>query len=380
MDTVLFEPIHISGLELKNRFVRSATFEGMGTFEGRPTERLKDLYFRLAEGGVGLIVTGLAHVDGYKNLPNIEGLPFPLAMDDDTHINDWTEIVEGVHERGAKIAMQLTHLGRQDIPQLREPIAPSAVPLEKSHVIPREMTVDEIHELVDKFARSCGRAKEAGFDAVQLHGCHGYLISNFISPYANRRSDKYGGSTENRTRFVREILEKAKELAGHEFPILMKMNGDDFLFGGLEIEEAVRVAQIIVEAGIDAVEMSGGTDSDNPSRISVPGIRKPEDEAYFKSFASKLKQQIEIPVLLVGGNRSHGSASKLVASGITDLISMSRPFIREPHLIKRWKDGDLRKSRCISCNRCRENLTKHPLQCYEEMPLGEKNERHLSKG
>jgi 2,4-dienoyl-CoA reductase-like NADH-dependent reductase (Old Yellow Enzyme family) len=369
MGTNLFEETEISGMEIRNRFVRSATFEGMGTFDGRPTQMLGDLYYDLAEGEVGLIITGLTHVDGYGNFPDIAGAPFPLALDRDRYINDWAEIIDGVHRRGAKMAMQLTHLGRQDIPQLREPIAPSPVPIANSNIIPREMTLDEIEGMVEKFSCSCRRAKEAGFDAVQLHGCHGYLISNFLSPYANIRSDKYGGNTENRSRFLIEILERAKELVGPEFPILIKMNCADFIDGGLQFEEAIEIAKIIVRARIDCIEISGGTYSDSPSRISATGINKPEDEAYFKSYAEAFKKQIDVPIILVGGNRSYEIMSSLIEEGITDFISMSRPFIREPRLIKRWKDGNLEKAECISCNKCRDNMSIHPLRCYEEMPM-----------
>ena len=174
MESLSLLPSKIKNMKLKNRFIRSATFEGMADFEGRPTQKLKELYCNLAEGGLGLIVTGLAHVDGYKNLPDIKGLPFPLAIDEDRFINDWGDLIEEVHIRGAKIAMQISHLGRQDIPHLREPVAPSAVQLENSGNVPRELTFNEINELIEKFAQSCRRVKEAGFDAVQLHGGHGY--------------------------------------------------------------------------------------------------------------------------------------------------------------------------------------------------------------
>jgi len=367
MESPLFQQMEIKGIKIKNRFVRSGTFEGMATFEGRPTQMLKDLYFSLADGEVGMIITGLTHVDGYKNLPNIAGLPFPLAIDNDSLINDWKVVIDGVHQRGAKITLQITHLGRQDIPELREPIGPSSVPLENSDIIPRKMTLDEIDKMVEKFAHSCRRAKEAGFDAVQLHGCHGFLISNFISPYANIRNDEYGGSTENRTRFIVEILKEARELVGVEFPIFIKMNFDDFIDGGLQREEAIEIAQMIVQGGIDCIEVTGGTYSDNPQRISALRINKCEDEAYFQFYAKELKKHIKVPVILVGGNRSYGTMLKLLKDGVTDFISMSRPFIREPGLIKRWKNGNLEKSKCISCNKCRENMSLHPLKCYEEM-------------
>jgi 2,4-dienoyl-CoA reductase-like NADH-dependent reductase (Old Yellow Enzyme family) len=369
---ILFEKTRIRGMEIRNRFVRSATFEGMGTCEGKPTRALKDLYFKLAEGEVGLIVTGLTHVDGYKNLPDIPGLPFPLAFDSDSFIDAWEAIITGVHQRGAKIALQITHLGRQDIPQLREPTAPSPIPLEDSGIVPRELTGNDIIELVEKFAQACRRAKSAGFDAVQLHGCHGYLISSFLSPHTNIRSDRYGGSTENRARLVMDILKRSVELVGPDFPLFIKMNGDDFIDGGLHIEEAVAIARLIVNAGIACIEMSGGIYSVDSLRISATGINEPSDEAYFRHYAEALKKQVPVPVILVGGNRSCGLMAKLVSDGVTDFIAMSRPFIREPGLIKRWKSGDWSKSTCISCNKCRENMAEYSLRCHEAFPAAEK--------
>ncbi|MFC1896845.1 NADH:flavin oxidoreductase [Thermodesulfobacteriota bacterium] len=369
MDSVLFKATNIENIPLKNRFVRSATFEGMATFEGRPTQTLKELYSELADGEVGLIVTGLSHVDGYKSLPNIEGLPFPLAIDEDRFIGDWGEVIDRVHKRGAKIAMQIIHLGRQEIPHLREPIAPSAVQLKNSDIFPREMTIDEISDLIEKFAQSCRRVKEAGFDAVQLHGGHGYLISNFISPYFNIRTDEYGGSTENRARLITEIIEHARKLFGTEFPIIIKMNFDDFIQGGLNSDEAIKIAEIIVQAGIDAIEVTGGKSADNPFRISAKWINREEDEAYFQSYSKALKKQMSVPVILVGGLRTPRVIDKLVNDEVADFISMCRPFICEPGLIKRWKDGEINKAKCISSNKCRENMSRQSLKCYIEESL-----------
>jgi 2,4-dienoyl-CoA reductase-like NADH-dependent reductase (Old Yellow Enzyme family) len=371
--SILFKPVDIKSIQLKNRFVRSATMEGLATFDGRPTQKLKELYFKLAEGEVGLIVTGAALVEAYKNLPNIEGLPFPSAIEEDRHVEDWREMIDGVHERGSKIAMQITHPGRQDYPRLRgsTPIAPSAVPLENSDIVPREMTIDEIKEMVEKFAQACRRVKEAGFDAVQLHGGHGYLLNNFISPYANVRTDEYGGSTENRARFIVEIVKRARKLLGPEYPLMIKMNFDDFIDGGLDKDEAVRVAKIIVRGGIDCIEVSGGTQAEGGKHIAVKGINTERKEAYFRSYAKALKERVSVPVILVGGLRTPSVMEKLVEDGVTDLVSMCRPFIREPQLIKRWKDGDLTKAKCISCNKCLENRIKRPTRCYIEKPQEE---------
>jgi 2,4-dienoyl-CoA reductase-like NADH-dependent reductase (Old Yellow Enzyme family) len=169
-------------MKLRNRFVRSATVDGMATHTGQPIPLLKNFYSALAEGGVALIITGACHVDYYQNLPAIEGVGYPARIDDDRVIADWRDIVAEVHKRDARIAMQIVHAGRQDNPSLRTPIAPSAVALEGKNIVPQEMTLDEIHAMVEKFGQACRRAYEAGFDAVQLHGGHGYLISNFVSP------------------------------------------------------------------------------------------------------------------------------------------------------------------------------------------------------
>ena len=374
MNTNLFEQASIKGLQLKNRFIRSATMEGMATFDGRPTPELKELYCNLAEGEVGFIITGVACIEAWKNGPGTSGLEPPLtvsllAIFDDSYIDNWREIISAVHARGTKIAMQITHLGR--LPDMRgaTPIAPSAVPIENIPVVPREMTVPDIEDMVEKFAQACRRVKEAGFDAVQILGAHGHLINNFMSPYTNLRTDAYGGSTANRARFIVEIVNRARMLVGPDFPLMMKMNFNDFVEGGLEKDDAVDIARIIAQAGIDCIEVSGGTLSESKNHIAVKGIQKEHQEAYFQTYAQALKEKVSIPVMLVGGIRSPQVAAKVIEEGAADLISLCRPLIRELALIKRWKNGDEEKATCISCNQCYENWMFRPLRCYVEEPL-----------
>jgi 2,4-dienoyl-CoA reductase-like NADH-dependent reductase (Old Yellow Enzyme family) len=373
MDSMLFEPARIKGVEVKNRSVRSATVEGLGTADGRPSGALRDLYCDLADGEVGLIVTAAALVDGqaYRKRRYVEGRAYDIAMDEDRYVEDWQEVVAAVHERGSRIAMQLVHVGRQESPKIRgsSPLAPSAVPLTNREIVPREMTAGEIEETVELFAQSCRRVMEAGFDGVQLHGGHGYLISNFISPYANVRTDAYGGSTRNRARFITDIVKRARELVGEDYPIMIKMNCDEFMEGGLTLDEAVETAKIITEAGIDCIEVTGGTNADSPLRIAVPGINKEEKEAYFASHARALKEEVSVPVILVGGLRTPRVIEKVLKEGTADFVSLSRPFIREPGLVKRWKQGDLEKAKCISCNQCALYVFRRPLRCYVEEPL-----------
>ena len=367
----LFDSTCIKDLQLKNRFVRSATAEGLATFDGCPTQKLKEVYCKLAEGEVGLIITSGAYIEAWKKFPESLGLLSPFAICDDRYIEYWQDVINAVHERGTKIAMQIGHLGRQDIPALRgaAPIAPSAVPVNNGQVVPREMTKKDIMDIVEKFARASCRVKEAGFDAVQFHGAHGNLITNFMSPFTNRRTDNYGGSLENRARFLVDILTRTRELVGSNFPLMIKLSFSDFVEGGLEVNDAVAISEIIADAGIDCIEVSGGTLSETKDNIAVKGIQTKEQESYFRDFAKLLKEHVSIPVILVGGHRTPEVMAKLLEDNVADFFSLSRPLIREPDLIKRWKNGDLKKAKCISCNQCFENWIFHPLRCYIEEPL-----------
>lgn len=364
----LFESKDIKGLKLKNRFIRSATAEGLATFDGCPTQELKEVYCMLAEGEIGFIITSGAIIEAWKNYPETLGVLSPLAIYDDRFIEAWQDIISSVHEQGTKIAMQIGHLGRQDIPELRGsvPIAPSAVPINNGRVVPREMTVHDIMDVVEKFAQASRRVKEAGFDAVQFHGAHGNLITNFMSPFTNLRADNYGGSTENRARFLVDIITRTRELVGPDFPLMIKLSFNDFIDGGLDVDEAVNIAEIIAGVGIDCIEVSGGTLSESKDHIAVKGIQTEEQESYFRMYAKTLKDHVSIPVVLVGGHRTPKVMAKLLEDGVADFISLSRPLIREPRLIKRWKNGDLKKAKCISCNQCFENWIFRPLRCYVE--------------
>ena len=374
MPSLLFEPMEINDLKLKNRFVRSATAEAMATPDGRPTNELKQLYTELAQGEVGLIITSGAGIEAWANPPASIGIRSGLAMHDDSYIQDWPEIIDQVHAHGAKIAMQFGYLGRQDIPQLRgsAPLAPSAVPIEATGVTPIAMTQADILDVVEKFAQACRRIKEAGFDAAQIHGAHGNLVTNFMSPFTNRRKDAYGGSLENRARFVVELVARARELVGPDFPIMIKLSFSDFVDHGLTIDEAAPMAALMAAAGIGCIEVSGGTLSETPDRISVKNIKCEDQEAYFLRFAKALKNQVDIPVMLVGGLRTPRVLENAVQSGAADLLSLCRPFIREPGLVKRWKDGDLEKAKCVSCNECFTSWMFAPLRCFLDEPL-EKN-------
>jgi 2,4-dienoyl-CoA reductase-like NADH-dependent reductase (Old Yellow Enzyme family) len=365
----MFEPVEIKNLKIRNRIARSATYEGMGNSRGEPSAQLAELYRTLADGEIGLIMTSAALIERFKMpLPEGGDMPYPTFIDSDEMAALWKPIVADVKARGATIAMQVVHPGRQEAPVLRggePPIAPSAVEERAYGNMPREMTLAEIEEMIERFAQVCRRVKEAGFDAVQLHGGHGYLISNFISPYTNRRTDEYGGDTARRARFIVDIVRRARKLVGDAYPIMIKMNCEDFVPDGLTADEAARIAPIIVDAGIDCIEITGGI-YETRDEMSKKGINKEEKEAYFRRHAEALRKTVGVPLILVGGMRSPGVIERILSDCVAEMVSMSRPFIREPQLVKRWKSGDLSKATCISCNQCSDNVFAQPMRCYVE--------------
>ena len=214
------------------------------------------------------------------------------------------------------------------------------------------MTPDDIQQVIEAFETAAQRAKDAGFDGIQIHSAHGYLLSEFLSPAFNQRTDEYGGDIRNRTRVHIAVLQGVRQAVGAGYPVLVKINCQDFIENGLTIEDSLQAAKMLVAEGIDAIELSGGILSSpklSPSRL---GIKTEDQEAYFQEDARAFKAQIDVPLILVGGNRSFAVAERLVQDGIADYISMSRPFIREPDLINRWKSGDLSKATCLSDNMC----------------------------
>lgn len=363
MTSILFRPLTIGNMVLKNRFVRSATFEGYGTYDGCPTKALHDLYANYAKNDVALIVS-TSMVEHYKNLPDIPGIPYPLGFDEDRYIESWHKIVCDIKKSGCRIAMQIMHPGRQEMPELRgsAPVAPSPVPKEPGAVVPHELSSQEIEHLIDRFVQAGRRVFEAGFDAVQLHGAHGYLISNFLSPHANRRTDRYGGSLKKRARFVTDIVKRLRLLLGPDFPVMIKMNGHDFLEGGLEPREAAELAVIFEQSGVSAVEVSGGTSAERWRHVVRKKITS-DEESHFRDFAHLIRQHARIPVILVGGNRTFSVMETLVSEQSCDLVALSRPLIREPDLIMKFRRHEKDKADCISCNACFRTIFSQPVSC-----------------
>ncbi len=358
---LLFSSGKIGNIEIKNRFVRSATGECLAEADGQVTDALVSAYAELAQGGVGLIVTGIAFVHESGR----SGYQMP-GLHKDEMIPGWQRLVDQVHAHGAKIVPQLFHCGRQmqaDSAEEFPPIAPSPIPYKRSGITPKEMTDEQVWELIDAFAQGARRAKEAGFDGVQLHGAHGYLISQFLSPYSNRRTDQWGGSFENRQRFVREVYQRIREVVGQEYPVFIKMNVDDFVDGGLTLEETGKSANLLSELGMDAIEISGGTLELSVRKCMVPGIKSMDQEAYFLSYAEAIKSEIGCPLILVGGMRTPALMEEILQRNQADFISLCRPFIREPDLVNKIQQGQREPVTCISCNKCLKFLDRG-LACY----------------
>lgn len=387
--SILFSPIKIGSMEVANRFVQSATYEAMATENGEVTDELINRYSNLAKAGTGLIIPGYLYVH-----PLGRGMPKQTSIHRDEMIPGLKKLVEAVHQHGGRIALQLAHGGMQTSKAIigQAPLAPSGglrnpMTFDKC----KEMTQAEIEETIYAFSQAARRAAEAGADAVQLHGAHGFLISEFLSPFFNRRKDAWGGSDEGRFRFVKEVIQETRKVLSDTTPILIKINTHDFTpREAVTPKVAKKYAGWLRDVGIDAVELSCGTyftfhviRGEIPSKEFVkalPGwmrllaklqFRKLRPqcsfvEAYNLAAAEIIKPELgEVPLMLVGGVRRLSHMAELVERNYTDLVSMSRPFIREPLLVKRFREGKADEASCISCNKCFAAVVNDlPLRCY----------------
>jgi 2,4-dienoyl-CoA reductase-like NADH-dependent reductase (Old Yellow Enzyme family) len=360
----LFDSTEINGLELRNRFVRSATWEGMANDDGSSTEGLADRMVELAEGEVGLIISGHAYVSKQG-----QAGPWQLGIYSDELNKSLGEMTSVVHAVGGRICLQLAHAGFRAPSELTltEAIGPSNRKADPGPAC-REMSKKDIDSVVESFAAAAGRAQSCGFDGVQIHAAHGYLLSQFLSPAYNHRKDDYGGPLENRARVVLEVLAAIRSEVGPQFPVMIKLNSEDFLQKGLTVDEMLELGPWLQRQGIDAIELSGGTgDSGKFVPVRLGKIGSEEKEAYYRNASRQLKEKVDIPVILVGGIRSYNAAEYLLKEEFADYFALSRPLIREPNLIQRWKAGDRRKAECLSDNLCFKPIRSgQGMYCYAE--------------
>lgn len=337
----LFDELAMGTLRAENRLVRAATYEALATDDGHLTPELRGIYEELAAGGVGTIITSYAYSTADEQ-PN----PRMLGIYDDSFIPEYRSLVDAVHERGVSIVLQMVYGGSSTKlnPPSKRILGPSAVPHPRTGIVPLEATEDDISMLVDAFAAAAQRAQRAGFDGVELHAAHGYLLSQFLSPVFNHRKDRYGGSIKNRTRMLVECIRAIRARTDEGFPVLVKLNSSDGIEGGLTEDDSIAAAKLLVEAGAAGIEVSGAW--------RACRIRDYAGEPFFAAYAQRLAREIDASVILTGGNRSAVVLERLVAESGIAAFGLCRPLICEPDLPNRWKADPSRPAACISCNGC----------------------------
>lgn len=361
----VLEPVEFAGMTLASRIARSATAERLTLRDEAQCEALAAMYLALVRGGVGLIISGHIAVDPSGRVsPNMPG----LYRED--QIPAWRRVVEAVHAAGGRIAAQLNHGGGRCKPEVigsgpaagvfGGPVCVSRAPDREADPLDgAPLDPEGVEILVSRFAAAARRAREAGFDAVQLHGAHGYLVSQFLSPLANRRADEWGGSLEGRARFARRVVQEARRAVGEGFPLGMKLGAvDDPGGGGLTADETVQVARWLETDGLDFIEISGAFHAGVAQRHVRPG----RGEAYYAPLARRFREALGIGVIAVGGFRSLAAMNGAVAEGACDLVALSRPLIRQPDLPRILARGG--ESECLSCNLCLFSRKDPPTRCH----------------
>ena len=325
------QSITINKTLIKNRFFKAAMSEQLGDDDHNPSIGLFRVYEQWASGGVGISVSGNIMVDR-----SALGEPRNVVLDEKSNLDLFKRWVKSATQNKTEFWAQINHPGKQ-IPIFlsREPVAPSAIPLgeglETTFRPPRELKETEILEIINKFSQTAKLAKEVGFTGVQIHGAHGYLVNQFLSPKHNIRNDKWGGSLENRMRFVIEIYKKIREVVGGDFPISIKLNSSDFMKGGFSEEDSMKVVKTLCDLGIDLLEVSGGT-YENPAMISNQKASTIKREAYFLEYAEKVKTIVDLRIVVTGGFRSAVVMNEAISCGATDMIGLARPMAIFPDL------------------------------------------------
>jgi len=328
------------GAVLPNRLAKAALSEQLGDPRHAPSEHLIRLYQRWSKSGAGLLITGNVMVDR-----SAIGEPANVVVEGRRDLDRLRRWARSAKAGGATVIAQVNHPGRQvPVNVSRRPVAPSAVPMKGfmgAFATPRALTVDEIHDIQERFARTARVLVAAGFDGVQLHGAHGYLISQFLSPLTNLRTDEYGGDPVNRRRFLMELVEKTREAIGPDHILSVKLNSADFQRGGFSEDESIEVARALAAAGIDLLEISGGT----YEQAAMMGVVRREStrqrEAYFLDFAEKLRAQVDVPLMVTGGFRTRAGMDAALSSGAVDVVGLGRPMAVQPEAPAQLINGEI---------------------------------------
>jgi 2,4-dienoyl-CoA reductase-like NADH-dependent reductase (Old Yellow Enzyme family)/thioredoxin reductase len=341
----LLSPGHLAGMTLKNKFVLPAMGTNYALPDGYMSQRFIDYYVARAKGGFGLIVVEVAAVD-----PLGKAVGNEVGIFDDSFIPGLKQLVDEVHKHDVKVFIQLHHAGRQTSAAVigQPPVAPSAIPCPMVQEVPHELTTDEVEDLINKYRDGAVRAKKAGFDGVELHGAHGYLIAQFMSPYSNKRFDEFGGDFLGRMRFPTEIIKRTREAVGPDFPITIKISGDEHVHGGRMIPETRAVARELEAAGADGIVISLGTYA-SLAYISGPGGALPP--GYNASDAAEVKKSVKIPVIAVGRIADPFIAEDILQSGMADLVAVGRGAIADPDFPNKVANNELAEIQpCLGCN------------------------------
>jgi 2,4-dienoyl-CoA reductase-like NADH-dependent reductase (Old Yellow Enzyme family)/thioredoxin reductase len=362
-------------MKLKNRIVMPAMGTNYSSKDGFVTRRLVNYHVERAKGGVGLIIVEGAYIE-----PRGKGSIMQLGVDHENKISGLKELATAIQAKDARAALQLFHGGRQSHSSIigTQPVSASEVFCRFTQETPRALTVEEIQNVIEAFAEGARRTKAAGFDAVEIHGAHGYLINQFLSPLTNKRTDKYGGDVKGRTRFLVEILELTRDKVGSDYPILCRINGDDYIEGGLTLEETKRIAQMLEAAGVDALHISGGI-YDSPVPVTTGPMALPRGNMVH--LAAGIKKVVNVPVISVGRINDPELAETVLQEGKADLVSMGRALLADPGLPMKAAAGaldDIRK--CTACDECIARLfINESIACSVNAALGREEEYTIRK-
>ncbi len=381
----LFEPYDFNGVKVKNRFMRSAVWMNMADRSGHFTEALYGIYEALARGGVGVVnveVTGIVREE--------QCLPGQTTLCSDEFLPDFERLAGIMHQYGCKTFVQLGYGGTRTDYRVGERVilAPSDIPEISTGTKGTPMTVSDIHYLTESYAKAAGRVKKAGFDGVQLHCAHNYMMNQFLSPYYNNRTDAYGGSTENRMRFLAEVYQAIREEVGDSYPVSIKMTASDFMSGGifvsgtgevvelddlsmtgLTFEESLKICKKLEELGFHSIELSGNCHSAARKLVGrVLDGYEIKEHGYFSEYARVLADEVHIPVITVGGLDSLAYIEELYEKTNIAMFSFARPFLCEPDFLEKWRQGISSTTTCVHCAMCRKDKEVNYCTAFREKP------------
>ena len=365
---LLFSPIKIGSMEVRNRIVMAPMTSGYSSPDGYATQTLTDFYLARANGGAGLITCESCYVEkGGK------GFVGHLSLDDDKYIPGLARLTEPVKSAGAKIVLQLIHCGRQTTPSLcgQQPVAPSPIPCPVLKEMPHEASINEIGQIVEAFVQAAHRARKAGFDGVEVHAAHGYLINQFLSPYSNKRTDTYGGDLSARSKMLLEIVSGIKQDVGADYPVFCRLSADEFVQGGLTLADTRTVARWLQNIGLDAISVSGGV-YESAHKIIPPMDVEPGS---LVDLATGIKQAVNIPIFAVAGISDPVFADQILVEGKADMVALGRALLADPDWPVKASEGKSRRIRpCLYCNHCRNRAVRPRINCAVNYETGRETE------